>query len=61
MNPRFINRKDFVPSEPLAFGIDLGKEWVEGLAENARWMPGLRPATEYQKGTWQIGAKVLTR
>jgi uncharacterized repeat protein (TIGR02059 family) len=57
INPGFRDLVNFVPSKRLDFGKDLGTEWKDGLAVNAKWGSG-DPATASQNGTWQVGAVV---
>jgi hypothetical protein len=57
MNPGFKDLVNFVPSKRLDFGKDLGAEWKDGLAVNARWGTA-DPATTAQNGKWQVGAVV---
>jgi hypothetical protein len=59
LNPKFTNKTDFIPSEPLPYGTDLGELWQDGLSVNAKWVPGISPALNRQKGTWQVGARIL--
>jgi hypothetical protein len=59
MNPKFRDRSEFIPAEPLLYGTDLGDEWKEGLDTTAVWKPGKAPATSMQKEIWQIGARIL--
>jgi len=59
INPNFINTIDFVPSERLDYGLDLGTEWKTGLSTTANWVVGSSPATADQNGTWQVGAKII--
>jgi len=58
VNPNFLNTIDFVPSERLDFGLDLGTEWQTGLSIDASWVAGISPKTANQNGTWQIGARL---
>lgn len=57
MNPGFKDLVNFVPSKRLDYGKDLGTEWKDGLAINARWGT-TDPATAAQNGKWQVGAVV---
>ncbi|HLP73533.1 MAG TPA: T9SS type A sorting domain-containing protein [Bacteroidales bacterium] len=57
MNPEFKDLVNFVPSKRLDFGRDLGAEWKDGLALNAKWGTA-DPATTAQNGKWQAGAVV---
>jgi hypothetical protein len=59
LNPKFIDKINFVPSEPLPYGIDLGESWQDGLSAAAKWKQGSPPALSRQKGNWQVGAIVL--
>ena len=59
INPRFINTNDFVPSDRLDYGLDLGTEWQTGLSTTATWVAGSSPATANQNGTWQVGARII--
>lgn len=58
IDPKFNNTTDFVPTERLDFGIDLGNEWKTGLSTTAQWIPGVSPSTANQNGVWQVGAKI---
>jgi hypothetical protein len=58
INPKFIDRIDFVPEAPLHYGTDLGESWKEGLSVEAKWIPGTPPAITPQKDTWQSGARI---
>ena len=58
INPKFRDRIDFVPEEPLFYGTDLGESWQEGLSLSAKWISGTPPSTTNQKGTWQSGARI---
>ena len=57
LDPGFRDFVSFVPESRLDFGRDLGEEWSEGLATNARWSTQ-DPATTLQNGKWQVGAVV---
>ncbi|MGE5406342.1 MAG: T9SS type A sorting domain-containing protein [Methanosarcina sp.] len=57
MNPDFKDLINFVPSEKLEFGTDLGQEWAEGLSVDAVWGKS-DPATAMQNGKWQAGAVI---
>lgn len=58
IDPKFNNTTDFVPSDRLDIGIDLGDEWKTGLSTSAQWIPGVAPSTANQNGTWQVGARI---
>ena len=58
VNPNFNNTTDFLPSERLDFGINLGDEWKTGLSTTAKWIPGLPPSIANQNGVWQVGARI---
>jgi hypothetical protein len=58
INPKFRDFIDFVPSEPLYHGTDLGELWHDGLSVSAKWIPGSSPAISRQNGTWQTGARI---
>lgn len=58
LDPQFINTTDFVPSNRLDFGKDLGTDWQTGLSTNAKWQAGVNPATTNQNGKWQVGARI---
>jgi uncharacterized repeat protein (TIGR02059 family) len=57
MNPGFKDLVNFVPTKRLDYGKDLGAEWKDGLAINAKWGT-TDPATAEQNGKWQVGAVV---
>jgi hypothetical protein len=57
-NPNFKDLVNFAPSARLDYGKDLGQEWVQGLAVNAKW-GSTDPATVSQNGRWQVGAVIL--
>lgn len=57
-DPKFKDLINFVPSERLDYGTDLGAEWSVGLAAGASWGSG-DPATTPQNGKWQVGAVIL--
>lgn len=59
MNPNFKDMINFVPSERLEFGTDLGPEWAEGLSADAVWGTS-DPATAMQNGKWQAGAMIYS-
>lgn len=59
INPNFINTIDFVPSERLDYGLDLGTDWQTGLSTTATWVAGSSPTTVNQNGTWQVGARII--
>lgn len=58
VDPNFNNTTDFIPSERLDFGTDLGNEWKTGLSTIANWVPGVPLSTVNQSGTWQVGARI---
>lgn len=58
MNPGFKDHVNLIPGSRLDFGTDLGLEWAEGLAVNAVWSNS-DPATAYQNGKWQVGARIF--
>jgi hypothetical protein len=58
INPNFIDFTDFIPSERLDFGTNLGETWQTGLSTTAVWNVGSSPATTDQNGTWQVGARI---
>lgn len=60
IDPQFINTTDFVPSNRLDFGKDLGSDWQTGLSTNAKWQAGVSPATTNQNGKWQVGARIYS-
>jgi hypothetical protein len=57
VNPQFVDLVNFVPSNRLDYGINLGTEWQKGLSANAGWGT-TDPLTADQDGTWQVGAIV---
>jgi uncharacterized repeat protein (TIGR02059 family) len=57
MNPGFKDLLSFVPTKRLDYGKDLGTEWKDGLAIDAKWGT-TDPATAAQNGKWQVGAVV---
>jgi len=57
INPGFNNFTDFVPSERLDYGTDLGEDFIEGLAIDAVWS-NISPNTVVQNDTWQVGARI---
>jgi hypothetical protein len=57
-DPKFKDLINFVPSERLDYGTDLGADWSVGLATGASWGSG-DPATTAQNGKWQVGAVIL--
>jgi hypothetical protein len=57
VNPRFIDLNNFVPSERLNFGTNLGDEWKEGLSVNAKWGAS-DPEKTSQDENWQVGAVI---
>ncbi|HOC49015.1 MAG TPA: T9SS type A sorting domain-containing protein [Bacteroidales bacterium] len=57
INPRFNDFTDFVPTERLDYGTDLGDNFAEGLAINAEW-GAVSPKTAMQNGKWQAGARI---
>jgi hypothetical protein len=57
VNPAFIDTVDFVPSEPLFYGTDLGSSFDYGLSVDAVWGSG-DPDTTLQGSTWQVGARI---
>jgi hypothetical protein len=57
INPRFNDFIDFVPTDRLDYGTDLGDNFAEGLATNAEWGT-VSPKTAMQNGTWQAGARI---
>jgi hypothetical protein len=56
-DPKFLDLVNFVPAKRLDYGKDLGSEWKDGLAVNAKW-GSTDPATAAQNGKWQVGAVV---
>ena len=59
VNPDFIDFTNFVPSERLNYGTNLGSTWQTGLSTTATWSVGSTPSTTDQNGTWQVGARVF--
>ena len=57
INPQFNNLTDFVPTNRLDYGTDLGEDFAEGLATDAVWGT-ISPNTTRQNGTWQTGARI---
>ncbi len=58
INPGFTNFIDFVPSERLNYGKDLGVDFIEGLATDAMWI-NTSPRTALQNDKWQVGARIF--
>ncbi|TLX75681.1 T9SS type A sorting domain-containing protein [Labilibacter sediminis] len=56
INPMFKDTENFVPSERLDYGVDLGEEHNTGLSTTATWEVGKYPATTVQGENWQVGA-----
>ena len=57
INPNFKDLINFVPAARLDYGKDLGSEFSEGLAINAKWGT-TDPETAKQNGKWQAGAVI---
>jgi hypothetical protein len=57
INPHFEDLTNFVPSTRLDVGKDLGTEWKDGLAVDAKW-GSVDPALATQNGKWQAGAVI---
>lgn len=55
INPDFKDFVNFVPTKRLDYGTNLGTNWIEGLATNAKWGT-TSPETALQNGHWQVGA-----
>jgi uncharacterized repeat protein (TIGR02059 family) len=58
INPNFTNLSDFVPSDRLNYGTDLGATWLAGLSATATWTLNFSPSTTNQNGLWQVGARI---
>lgn len=59
VNPDFIDFTNFVPSERLNYGTNLGSTWQTGLSTTATWSVGSTPSTTDQNETWQVGARLF--
>jgi len=55
-NPNFIDTINFVPSEPLFYGTNLGSDYATGLDTSYTFTAGSYPDTVSQGSTWQVGA-----
>lgn len=57
IDPGFSNFTDFVPSERLDYGTNLGEAFIEGLSIDAVWSY-VSPRTAVQNDKWQVGARI---